>query len=137
MNLITLRAFDNSIDAHLLKSRLESEGVISVLFDENVVGLNPLYNISVGGIKLKVRDEDKVKALQIMSEIEGTPYLDGEDRILKCPNCHSQKLYGGFRSMKGLTGILAAVVSFLMTVWPFYYKTLYKCKKCGYEFDND
>ena len=58
MKLITIKVFENAIDAHILKTKLESEGIPAILVDENIVTLNPLYNIAVGGGKLQVRDED-------------------------------------------------------------------------------
>ena len=47
----TLKIFENPIDAHLLKTKLESEGIDCYLIDENTVSVMPLYNITVGGIK--------------------------------------------------------------------------------------
>lgn len=61
MELITLKTFDNSIEAHLMKSKLKSENIVCFLFDENIVGLNPVYNIAVGGIKLKVINQTFIR----------------------------------------------------------------------------
>ena len=81
MKLVTVRTFDNSIEAHLLKSKLESENILCYLFDENIVGLNPLYNITVGGIKLKVNEFDLDKASIIIQQVDEAVLMndDGED----------------------------------------------------------
>lgn len=71
MKLITLKTFDFSHKAHLLKSILESEETESYIFDENIVTANAMYSNSVGGIKLKIRKEDFEKACQAL---EGTEY---------------------------------------------------------------
>ncbi|MGB2153690.1 MAG: putative signal transducing protein [Flavobacteriaceae bacterium] len=134
MELVTVRTFDNSIQAHLLKSKLESEGITCYLFDENIVGLNPLYNITVGGIKLKINKFDMDKASLIIQELDQSELTNDQGESLKCPNCHSEEIYSGFKSMKGIKGILSVIISFLLVVFPIYLKTVKKCKECGYEF---
>ena len=79
MALVTIKTFDNSIDAHMLRSRLENEGIGCYLFDENVVSLNPLYNVTVGGIKLKINDFDVEKAQVIINEVEQAPILNDKN----------------------------------------------------------
>lgn len=64
-NLITIATFGNVIDAQLALGKLESAGVKAVLFDENV---GNLFNVLVGGIKLKIREVDKEEAIRILNE---------------------------------------------------------------------
>jgi hypothetical protein len=132
MSLITARVFDNPIEAHLLKSKLESEGIQSYLFDENIVTINPLYSQLAGGIKLKISDLDTERVQEVLSE-----YLTSVNEVLQCPNCSSTELYSNFISMKGWLGFLSIVWSVLVMIYPFYYKTKYRCKKCGEEFENN
>lgn len=134
MELVTIMTFDNSIEAHMMKSKLESENIRCFLFDENIVGLNPLYNVTVGGIKLKINKYDVDNATVIIQETLKSTLTNDKGETIKCPNCESEDIYSGFKSMKGTKGILSAIVSFLFMVFPIYYKTVYKCKKCGNEF---
>ena len=134
MPLITFKTFENPVDAHLLKSKLESEGIDCFLFDENIVSVMPLYNITVGGIKLKIDDSDLKKAKEIFSEIEHTPITSEENEVIKCPNCGSEEIISGFKSFKGVKGILSLIVTFLFTIFPIYFKTVHRCKKCDIEF---
>jgi len=134
MSLITLKTFDNSIDAHLLKSKLESEGIVCYLFDEHTVTMYPFYNVTVGGIKLKINEMDLEMAKEIYNSIQATPFTDDENEIIKCPRCESTELYSNFKSMKGAKGIISAFTSFFFVLYPIYYKSVYKCKKCGAEF---
>ena len=67
MGLITVKIFDNAFEAHLLKTKLENEGIPCYLFDENIVGLNPFYNFAVGGIKLKISEQDKEQVLAFLN----------------------------------------------------------------------
>ena len=134
MELVTIYTFDNSIDAHMMRVRLEDEGIPCFLFDENIVNMNPLYNITVGGIKLKINSGDIENAQIIIEEMTNAKLKNEKNEIVKCPNCQSDDIIYGFKSMKGTKGILSGIISFLLVVFPFYYKTVNKCKVCGHEF---
>ena len=134
MEFTTIKTFDNPMEAHIVKSRLENEGISCFLFDENMMSINPLFNVTVGGIKLKVNTSDADKAKDIIELINASPITDEKDEQLSCPNCSSNDLISGYKSMKGSTGILSAIISFLLLVFPLYYKTVYKCKVCDTEF---
>ena len=130
----TLKVFDNSIDAYILKSRLENDGIACFIFDEHVITQDPLLNYAVGGIKLKVYAEDYEKAKAVLKEIHETPYLNEVEQIIECPKCNSTEITSGFRSMKGLRGILSIFVSFFFLIFPIYANPVYKCNMCGAEF---
>lgn len=134
VSFITLKTFDNPIDAHLLKTKLESEGIVVYLFDENINSINPLYNIATGGIKLNIAEQDLDRAVEVLREIDAAAYVDERDNVLLCPACGSTDLYNNYRSMRETKGFFSAVVSLLLLVFPIYYKLLYKCKSCGEEF---
>ncbi len=136
MKLITLRTFDNYVQAHLIKNTLEIEGMTCFLFDENTVSINPFFNITVGGIKLKVPSEQLDEAELIISKLESLLSTDEKGEIITCPNCNSPDLYRNFKSMKGTKGTITAIISFLLSVFPFYYKTVFKCKNCNTEFNR-
>ncbi len=135
MELVTIKTFDNSIDSHILKSKLESEGIKCYLFDENMVSLNLLYNITVGGIKLKINENDYEKANRIIEEIDSLPHTNENNEILECPKCKSNNLISDYKSIKGLKGVLSFITSFFFMIFPFYFKRVYKCKECGTEFN--
>ncbi|NDH90230.1 MAG: DUF2007 domain-containing protein, partial [Flavobacteriia bacterium] len=73
MKLITLKTFSNAVSAHLLKTRLESEGVECFILDENIVRLNSFYDLAVGGIRLQVREEDFQRAKELIEEWDARP----------------------------------------------------------------
>ena len=136
MKLITLKTFSSDISAHLLKTRLESEGVECFILDENIVRLNPFYDLAVGGIRLQVREEDFQRAKDLMEEWEALPYLDEEDHALKCPSCQSTAVYAGFKSFKTAAGWLTLAISLLLVVYQFFTKTVFRCKECGTTFNQ-
>lgn len=135
MALITFKTFDNSIDAHILKIKLESEDIMCFLFDENIVSINPLYSNLVGGIKLKINEEDLERAKEIISELEQTPYTTEDEKVISCPKCQSTHIESGYKSMKSVGAVISAIASFLLVIFPIYRKTVYKCKDCGTEFN--
>jgi hypothetical protein len=136
MELITLKVFDTAIEAHIIENKLDGEGIICYIFDENIVTLNPLLNFAVGGIRLQVNKEDLEKAKEVLAEIDNQPYTDNTDQLIKCPNCGSVKLYSDFKSMKDAKGFIAIVAAFLFSAFPLYAKSVFKCKECDTEFDK-
>lgn len=134
MKLITARTFDNPIDAHLLKSKLEDEGITCFLQDEHTITIDPLVSNAIGGIKLKIKEEDIEKVKIIFKKLDDIPYTDNDNNIAKCPKCNSTELIAGYNSMKGFSQILSALISLLLMIYPIHLKRLYKCKKCGTEF---
>jgi len=131
MELITLKTFDNYIEAHLLKTKLESESIYCFLQDESVVATNPLYSFAVGGIKLKVKKEDFDTALKIIKE--ENIYLEQNQSTITCENCGSNTFYNNYKSVKNLKGFFAMIISFMFQTYPIYYKNVRKCKSCGFE----
>lgn len=137
MNLITIKTFNDAISAHILKNKLESEGVQCFIFDEETVTVDPLLNFAIGGVKLKINDFNRDRALVIINAIEETPFTDNADNAIRCPSCNSTQLYNDYKSMKDPKSFMASVISILIGAFPFYSKSVYKCKKCGEEFSNE
>jgi hypothetical protein len=66
--LTTVATFTYSYEAYSLKGRLEAEGIICFLENENIVTANPFYSNAVGGVQIRVKREDEQRALEIISE---------------------------------------------------------------------
>lgn len=70
--LITLAAFNTPLEAHIVRGRLETEGIECLLANEQILGVHPGLNFALGGVQLKVREEDYPRALAILNgEAEG------------------------------------------------------------------
>ena len=82
--MITFRVFNTPIEAHMLKTKLESEGIPCFLQDEHIVSINPLYNYAVGGIKLNIWESDQEEAEKILEHIEQTYREEGEAGNQEC-----------------------------------------------------
>jgi hypothetical protein len=85
--LVTVADFYFSPLAYLGKAKLESEGVRSFIFDEYIINVTWFYLIAIGGVKLKVSEEDASEAIRILKESRD---IDPEITILPeegCPKC--------------------------------------------------
>ncbi len=68
----TLASFSQPVEAHLLRTRLEAEGITAYLRDENMIALDWLYSNALGGVKVDVADEDYEKAREIGGSADGS-----------------------------------------------------------------
>lgn len=134
MKRVTIQIFDDAVSAHLLRVRLESDGIECFIEDEHIVTMNPLFNYAVGGIKLKVHETDVDRAIKIIGDINSKPSVDNDNDLVRCPNCGSTTFYSNFKSMRGIKGFLSAAFSFVFTLFPIYFKSVRKCKNCDQEF---
>jgi hypothetical protein len=92
--LVTIRQFRDVQNAYLAKGLLDSAGIESFLFDENIVRMDWLYSNLVGGVKLRVREEDVAEALELLdvgkTETDETNVAEEPTvRPGRCPNCRS------------------------------------------------
>jgi hypothetical protein len=134
--LVTVTTYSSVIDAHLAKNKLESEGILAFLFDENVMSLNPLYNISVGGIKLKTLESDRAQAEAVLTSLQDQPYTNEQNEVITCPQCGSENIsyaYDTTDRIKSLFGFLLALVTFSL---PLLSKDKYTCGQCHHVFQK-
>ena len=102
--LVTIAAFNDATEAHIVKGRLEADGILCFLGDENIVGIHPFYSVAVGGVKLKVTEDDVMEAKAILSRIqegntqfdydtiELAPPMQEHPEAIRCPNCDSDNV---------------------------------------------
>ena len=72
--IVTFRTYYNIMEAEIIRAKLEANGIPSLISDESLGVLYPVYNQGGGGIKLKVFVKDLEKAGEILSE--GNPLSD-------------------------------------------------------------
>ncbi len=46
MGLTTIKTFDNALEAHVFRIKLENSGIESFIFDEEMATLDPIMNIA-------------------------------------------------------------------------------------------
>src|ERR1700720_523374 len=78
--LVTVRTFSTPWEAQIAQARLGSEGVHSLIANEHVIRMVALSN-AVGGIQLKVREQDAEAAAAVLERLAPLPeiYLVGQD----------------------------------------------------------
>lgn len=93
--LATVCRFRDMPQALLAKSVLESAGIECLLADANIIRTDWLWSNLVGGVKLRVLEEDLDEALRILDQNpeERASPSDGEDfQPPHCPRCHSPEV---------------------------------------------
>src|ERR1700678_822018 len=132
--LVTIRQFRDLPEALLAKGSLESSGIECFLADENLVRLDWFISNFIGGIKLKVREQDVANAQKILDEpiLEGL-YVHGVGLYEqpRCPHCHS--LDGTFQE---LDRPIAYISAFLRVPMPLQ-RPAWHCHSCDAEWDDD
>ena len=93
--IITFQSYYDPMLAHIVRTRLEANGLPCYIADENVIGINPLYNQAMGGVKLKIFEKDLLKCREILAEDgdlhERDHYEIDDDTktFVLCPYCAS------------------------------------------------
>lgn len=77
----TVATFDNQIDASLALGRLAAEGIEGQLVDQNLVQMDILYNIAVGGIKLQVEEREAARARALLDDDYSDLLEPGEGEV--------------------------------------------------------
>ena len=141
--LITIATCNELTEAHILKGRLEAEGILCFLGDEHIVGAQPFYAVAVGGIKLKVpeNDVDEAKAIlagiqgghadYLLDEIELAPPMQEHAIAQTCPHCGSDNI----AEEKYNKTVFSLSYLFLGFPLPFL-NHRYKCYNCGQQWKN-
>ncbi|WP_169727986.1 DUF2007 domain-containing protein [Adhaeribacter aquaticus] len=106
--MVTVATFPEAIEAHIYRNRLEVEGIPCVLGDENIISNQPWHSIAYGGVKLRVRQQDKENARAIIAEIrdELQPTMGV---VGACPVCASPQV-----QVEEQPGIFKKLLSFIL-----------------------
>ncbi len=136
--LVSIKFYQNAIEANRDKQILEEEGVESWIANEQTVQSDWLLSQAIGGIQLQVFEEDLDRAVKILEDfhaedsgLEAEHTIDDPEFDFLCPECGSNHIY---RDEKpgGIFGI-----SILLLGIPFKVPAQkYHCYHCGNEFEQ-
>ncbi len=118
-NYKILAVFEYSTEAHVTKSKLDSEGFETMLMDEKTIDSDPLISNAIGGVKLLVHKNDYEKAAVIYNEIR-TYQKDENGNDILCTNCKSNRVL--------IAPIQRKNVFYML--FPFFEKTRHICNDC-------
>ena len=68
--LVTITTFHFPHEAHLVRTRLESEEIEAFVADEHTARIMPFFGPAIGWIKLQVRESDEERAKEILARLE-------------------------------------------------------------------
>ncbi|MEE8574740.1 MAG: DUF2007 domain-containing protein [Thermodesulfobacteriota bacterium] len=90
-NLITVQSYSTPLDAHMAKSRLDAAGIYAVIVDEHTVTMNWLLSNAVGGVKVKVLEEDLQDARLVLelNSLDEPEASEVHECWGACPICSS------------------------------------------------
>ncbi|MBN2745375.1 MAG: DUF2007 domain-containing protein [Bacteroidales bacterium] len=128
MKTVNLITCDNVIDAHLIKGRLNSEGIECFLTNENFTNLFPMYNNMLGsGIQIIINENDLQIARELLKD-----KIQPDNTHLVCPHCGSTQIVLGFGRFKWLK--IFNIFLVVLAMFPIgNLKPKYYCKNCKSE----
>jgi hypothetical protein len=68
-------------DLHILRARLEGDGIPSFVIDDNITRMNSLWSVAVGGARLLVPQPLAAEAREIIGLLRAGRFAIGEDDI--------------------------------------------------------
>lgn len=142
--LVTIATFSHPTEAHILKGRLEAEGIPCFLGDEHIIAAQPLYSVAVGGVKLRVTEGDEQEARAMLARIQGgtneyilddniefAPPMQEHVQETTCPECDSDHI----AEEKFSKSVFS--FSYLLLGFPIpFINRRYTCYDCGYTWKH-
>lgn len=132
--IITLATYTFIPDAYLVLNKLQENNIECSIADEHIIAVNPLLTSAVGGVKVKIFENDLEIASQILKEMnldsgqEGKKLdekwaLDFDPYDTYCPQCESHQVF-------------VHKTSFLESISAIFSKTRFYCADCGNSWEE-
>jgi len=140
-NIVTFESYYDPMLAHIVRTRLEANGIPCFIADENTIGsLNPIYTNTAGGVKLKVFERDIQKCREILAaegdlhEQDHHEVDDENNTYVVCPYCGSTNISNiSAEKEKGQwSEVLDSIVNL---VNPFQSQKNWHCNNCRQDFE--
>ncbi len=127
----TIAVFEFSYQAQILKGRLEADGISVFLGDINAINAEPGASQAMGGVKVKVRSEDVIRAKRIKEEIDDRKELR---EPVHCPNCNSINVEFDATTPDTFGALLVNIKHFFKNIFLNESKLQYHCTNCDEKF---
>jgi hypothetical protein len=128
--IIVFAEFNSSIEANIVKGKLDAYDVACFLSEENMANLYPGNPILSFRVKLHLFEKDKERAQQIL---EDQTYLSVDNEAtVKCLRCQSPRIERDFPREYDQKFSWSLSVLFFGVFFPE--KKIYRCKDCEFEF---
>jgi len=138
--IITFESYYDPMLAHIIRTRLEANGIPCFISDENTMGNNPILTNVAGGVKLKIFEKDLERCREILAS-EGDLHekdhheIDDENNTyVVCPYCGSTNVVNiSARKSEGEWPSFLDSVSNLIN--PFHSEKNWYCYNCKRDFE--
>jgi DNA-directed RNA polymerase subunit RPC12/RpoP len=134
--LETVAIFRDPWEAHMLRMRLEAEGMPAFVAYEFHIGNNWLWSTALGGVRVQVWHHLAKDAWDVWQRCRNGEFRHdlvaefGDIDDPHCPHCGSTELKKR-RSVAMIALVVAALFILSMPAWGW----VYVCKKCGTKFE--
>ena len=127
---VTIRSYDNYINANMTMAMLKEGGIDCYIRDEHTITIDPLLSPALGGMKLMVHENDLKDALSILDHSDQL-YLQS----VACPVCQ-QKSLQQIREIEESRDWWQRLKNILINGQENIQKSYYRCYSCGTKFDE-
>ncbi len=127
-DLVILRRYGNSHEAHIAYGLLQAEGIHAVVIE--AAGFDPTLNEALATV-LRVYEGDVAEANALLSAAEPSdtdPQPGGED-VVRCPRCELEYCY--FGKPRGITSLPGPALFFSL-----FSTKRWRCTKCAHVWDD-
>lgn len=127
--IVVFGRFENTIEANLVKTKLDAYGIPCFLTEENLSNLYPGQSFLFFNVRLHLFASDVEQANQIMAENNLSVH---EEVVHRCPKCQSENIKT--HHPKSNSRRLSAIVVTLLTMVFLPLTKIYRCENCLHEF---
>ena len=134
--IITFESYYDPMLAHIVRTRLEANGISCFIADENTIGANPIFNQATGGVKLKIFERDLERCREVLAtegDLHEQDHFEIDDETnacVVCPYCASTNVSNITADKE--SGFLD---SFINLVNPFNSQKNWHCNNCQQDFE--
>ena len=135
--IVTLYSYYDPMLAHIVRGRLQANGIECYVADELSAGIRPYLIIAMGGVSLRVFKKDEARCREILAtdnETTGTDQLEPDSETSRiCPFCGSHNVrYGA--ATEPVFHLSSLIVSLFFRL-PVYFRNAWHCFNCYRDFE--
>jgi hypothetical protein len=137
--IVTFDSYYDPMLAHVICARLKANGVPCYIADEHMLWAKPYFNEALGGVKLRVFENDFKKCREILAEEmdlrENDAKTDSEINIdnITCDYCGSNNVRYGLATE--IRFHWPSLLVSLFAGFPCYFRSAWHCFNCYRDFD--
>lgn len=128
---VTVSTSTNPIEAHIIRGRLEAEGIPAFVIFEYHIWANWAISNAIGGVRVQVPSEFSKQAKTVIENINKGSYELSLEEVSTpaptcCPKCNSQKIVSNDGFWK-----VALVIVFIFCIPLPYSRYRMRCTQCS------